>query len=179
MKYIKLILVYAFLITPSKLAISNANIPGPEEKIAKIIAHLQPKMSANNALKLAKIVSRLSAEYDIDYKLSLAIMFQESSLRLDPHNCKVNLTACNDMGIGQVRYSVWGKELKIDKVQIVTNLEYSVKMHYEVLRDYKKRYKNKELNWFTRYHSNDSTLRYEYMQRLNKVYHKINTQLSD
>lgn len=143
-------------------------------KIAKVITHLQPAFGANEAKAVAKIIDRRSAETGIDWRLVVAILFQESSLRLDPQNCKVNFTRCNDMGIGQVRFSVWGKELKIDKKRMVTDADYAIGKVYKILAHYKIQYSKKELNWFTRYHSGDPDFRSAYMRKLNKAYAKIN-----
>lgn len=177
-KYIKFIPIYVFLLTPAKLAITPAIEPDKaavvQQQIYKVITNLQPALTDQKAAKLADAISRYSEEFGIDWKLSVAIMFKESSLRMDPQNCKVNFTKCNDMGIGQVRYSVWGKVLNIDKKRMVTDVDYAVRKTFKVLHDYKSRYGKKELNWFTRYHSATPELRYAYMQRLNHAYAKIN-----
>lgn len=168
------ILSAIFVAIPNKTASSVQQRPTTDRRIVKVIKELQPKLSDKDAEAIATIVSRNSAKTGIEWRLVVAILFQESSLKIDPQNCKVNFTRCNDMGIGQVRYSVWGKELKIDKKRMVTDLEYAIGKVYKVLGHYREKYGQKELNWFTRYHHGDPSFRFEYMKRLNRAYAKIN-----
>lgn len=171
---ISAILSASFVAIPTKTSSSVVPKPTIDRRIVKVINSLQPKLSDKEVESIATTISRNSAKTGIDWRLVVAILFQESSLRLDPQNCKVNFTRCNDMGIGQVRYSVWGKELKIDKKRMVTDLEYAIGKTYKVLVHYRERYGHKELNWYTRYHHGDPGFRFEYMKRLNKAYAKIN-----
>ncbi len=179
MRIITIILSAIFcLAVPNKTASKN-NIQNRSEnpqivKITRVIANLQPNMNRYQNRMLAKVIHENSTRTGIDWRLVVAILFQESSLRLDPQNCKVNFTRCNDMGIGQVRYSVWGKTLKIDKKRMVTDVEYAIEQVYAVLSHYKLQYGKRELNWFTRYHSGDPEFRAIYMRKLNRAYAKIN-----
>lgn len=114
-------------------------------------------------------------KHKLDWRLVTAIFFQESSLHLDPQNCKTN--SCKDFGLGQVRIHVWDQVFDIDQKRILHDVDYSVYISVKVLADYKKRYGAKELNWFTRYHSNKPELRFVYMQRLNGAFNKINSHI--
>jgi hypothetical protein len=146
--------------------------------IQKTVEHLQPALTKEKSRKLAKALERETDKHDIDWRLVIAIMFQESSLRVDPQNCLANPKRCTgDYGIGQVRYSVWSKQFNIDKKRMMTDLDYSVKVSVKVLADYKVRYGKKELNWYTRYHSGTPQYRAVYMAKINKAYHKINKHL--
>lgn len=168
------ILSAIFVAIPNKTASIVQLKPTTDRRIVRVIKQLQPKLSDKEVETIATIISRNSAKTGIEWRLVVAILFQESSLKIDPQNCKVNFTRCNDMGIGQVRYSVWGKELKIDKKRMVTDLDYSIGKVYKVLVHYRNAYGHKELNWFTRYHHGNPSFRFEYMKRLNRAYAKIN-----
>lgn len=139
---------------------------------------LQPKLKKSE--QLAKAIEKQSEKHGLDWKLVTAIMFQESSLRLDPQNCLDKSTRCQgDYGIGQVRYKVWKSHLNLDKKRMLTDLNYSVEMSVKVLADYKKRYGKRELNWYTRYHSATPIHRANYADKINKAYAKINLHLDD
>lgn len=140
--------------------------------IQKALLKLQPKLQ--NSQQLALAIEKQATKHSIDWKLITAIMFQESSLRLDPQNCLAKSKRCQgDYGIGQVRYSVWKTELNLDKERMLTDLDYSVKVSVKVLADYKRRYSKKEANWYTRYHSGTPEHRANYAKKIYKVYEKI------
>lgn len=169
------------LATPNETA-SQVNQLGAKveriEKIAlisKVISNLQPNLNSKMNRLLTESIYKNAQATGIDWRIAVAIMFQESSLTLDPQNCKADFTQCNDMGIGQVRYSIWGKELKIDKKRMVTDVDYAVGKVFKILAMHKESHGQKEFNWFTRYHSKTPSHRAEYMRRLNKAYAKINS----
>lgn len=142
-------------------------------EIAHTIGTLQPKLGQNRD-KLALAIWNNSQKTGIDWRLAVAIFYQESSLTLDPQNC-LKTNKCNDLGIGQVRYSVWGRELKIDKTKMLTDVNYAVSKSFDVLHYYKSQYADRELNWYTRYHSRTPEHRALYQHRLNHAYSKINS----
>lgn len=108
----------------------------------------------------------------------LAIFYQESSLLSDPQGCLNRKIRCTgDYGIGQINYKVWGKRFNLDKVKLMTNVPYAVKMSTKVFVHYKLRYQHKELHWYTRYHSGTPSLRAKYLTRINKGFSKINLYL--
>jgi hypothetical protein len=126
---------------------------------------------------MARAIHKETQKASLDWRLVTAIFFQESSLKLDPQNCVKNV--CQDFGLGQVRLKVWGDHFNIDQRRILADVDYSVYISVKVLKDYKKRYGSKELNWFTRYHSNKPELRFVYMQRLNQAFQKINLHVQE
>lgn len=128
--------------------------------------------------QLARAIEREADEHEIDWKLIAAILFQESSLRIDPQNCLTNPKRCTgDYGIGQVRYKVWIKRFHIEKERLLIDPDYSVKMSVKVIADYKNRYAKKEAHWYTRYHSKTPEYRDAYMVKVNKVYNNIRQHL--
>jgi hypothetical protein len=125
---------------------------------------------------MAKAIHKETSEAGIDWRLVTAIFFKESSLRLDPQNCREN--ECEDYGLGQVRFSVWGEHFNIDRERMISDVRYSVHISVKVLKTYKQRYESTDLNWFTRYHSNKPELRHIYEKQLNKIFQAIDRHIA-
>jgi hypothetical protein len=137
------------------------------------IQTLQPKLNSEKVKILAKILKEYEKQTKTNWRIYLAILFQESSLRVDPTKCKNNIESCRDFGIGQVAYKYWGKPLKVNKHKALTDLEYSVALSIQVLENYRKKYAKKDRYWYTRYHSNTPKLRKRYLKRIISHYGKI------
>lgn len=175
MRFVSLIFIlvsFSFLVktTPSPLGRKVELV-----EIATVISTLQPewKKDHNKLNKLSNSILNNSIRTGIDWKLAIAIFYQESSLKLDPTNC-LKHNKCNDLGIGQVRYSVWGKEFNLDRKRMLSDAEYAISKSFDVMHYYKEQYSNKELNWYTRYHSKTKEHRINYQYRLNHAFSKIN-----
>lgn len=96
-------------------------------------------------------------------------------MRVDPQNCLKQPEKCTgDYGIGQINGRVWKEALNLDTKKLKTDPKYAIMMTAKILANYKKRYGNKELNWYTRYHSGTPSKRADYQARLNKAFEKIN-----
>lgn len=178
------ILTLVMAVVPTYLSLKAQQVSQAQLDLTKFhsiqgtLKHLQPALSQEKSKKLAKAIEREAEQHKIDWRLITAILFQESSLRVDPQNCLKNQSRCTgDYGIGQVRYKVWSKQFDIDKVRMMSDADYSITMSVKVLADYKSRYGKKELNWFTRYHSATPEHRFNYMVKINQAYHKINKHL--
>jgi len=132
------------------------------------------------SLQLAQAIQTQAKINNLDWRLIVAIFFQESSLSIDPQGCLASKKRCTaDYGIGQVRAKVWEKAFPIDRKKLMSDVHYSVQTSVKVLTYYKMRYAQKELNWFTRYHSGSPIHRATYMKNLNKAFAKINKHLKD
>jgi hypothetical protein len=171
----KLFIILPMLLLASRVdsSVHPLGLKVAQREIAYAITKLQPKIETTRAIKLATAIHRNASAIELDWRIAVAILYQESSLRMDPQNC-IKRKDCNDMGIGQVRYSVWGKALNLDRKRLLTDETYAIDAVFQVLGHYKTQYGDKELNWFTRYHSKTPELRFLYMKRLNAAYHKIN-----
>lgn len=137
--------------------------------------YLQPDLSDADAEIVAEEIVSASTEMEVRWEVILSILFQESSLRLDPQGCMKIKRRCSDYGIGQVNYRVWGKTFGWDRIRLLTDLRYSLQAAFQVLRHYKKTYHRQEFNWFSRYHSGTPSFRARYMGHLNRQYSRINT----
>lgn len=164
------------------LAFPNQAIPKegvPENKLETVkltLQHLQPKLTDNLATELAQVILTESHQAQIDWKLVVSILNQESSLRRDPQGCLKNPDDCTgDYGIAQIRHRVWKKEFPdLNKKKLMTDYAYAVGTAVKILSHYKAKYEKRELNWFTRYHSGTPEHRSVYMRNLNKSYAKMN-----
>lgn len=154
------------------LGINSEEISELKETV-QIIEQLQPKVSEQYALELASSINRVVKKYELPKTKFIAILFQESSLWVDPSNCLKNSESCSkDYGIGQVNFPTWGEHLNIDKVRALTDLQYSVEISAKVLHSYK-RFKKSEKNWWSRYHSKTPERRKDYEERVLYHYGKI------
>jgi hypothetical protein len=110
----------------------------------------------------------------VDWKVFVAILYQESSLRLDPQNCfKVKSNCTGDYGIGQINVKIWQKQLNLDKKRLKTDRKYSISKAIKVLEDYRKRYAHRDPKWYSRYHSSTPHLRSKYEQRIHHIISKL------
>lgn len=138
------------------------------------IERLQPNLTEEEVVQISYAVVNYSSDINLTWSRFTAILFQESSLKLDPKNCKLNASSCSgDYGLGQVHYSIWGEVLKINKNLMMTNYDYSIRMSAEVFKKYYKQYGSKDPNWWTRYHSKTPSLKKEYQARVNRISDKI------
>ena len=141
-------------------------------QIQGAIQFLQPSY-LKEPMKAAIIADHIHKELvakDIDWKIFLAILFQESSLKTDPqagHSHQI------DYGIGQINARTWKDSLKLDLKKLKTDPIYAISKTVKILANYKDRYAHKELNWYTRYHSGTPSKRAIYQTKLNKIYAKI------
>lgn len=157
-------------------------VPFKVLQIQETTEFLQPalKKSPEESRELAVAIDAESLRYGIEWKLLLSILNQESSLRKDPQGCLRNKASCTgDYGIGQVRKGIWDRAegMRFDGRLLLTSYAYAVAASAKVLNEYKKQYSRKELDWFTRYHSNKPEFRNDYMHRLNASYSRINLHL--
>lgn len=150
--------------------------------IKATVLKLQPALQKNEpaANEIALAVQTESRRYGFEWKMFLSILNHESSLRKDPQNClRIKQNCTGDYGIGQVRKGVWDKMpgMSFDGHRLLTEYSYAIGASAKVLNYYKLKYQKKEMNWYTRYHSNTPEYRAAYMLMLNKNFEKINQHL--
>lgn len=146
-----------------------------QNKLKLAAQYLQPALSDEDAEVISEEITQASEDLGVRWEVILAILFQESSLKLDPQGCLHKKGRCKDYGIGQVNFNTWGTKFGWDRVRLLRDLRYSLKASFQVLGHYKKEYGKQEFNWFTRYHSGTPSFRGNYMQALNRRYARINT----
>lgn len=137
-------------------------------EVTKVVRKLQPKHDSMKAIRISKELLLKSKKLDMDWKLWLAMLYQESRLLADPHNCLELPDSCQkDVGIGQVNLPVWGDVLKLDKQRLLSDETYGIIASYSVLRRYKKQY-GYEMEWWSRYHSSTPKYRTAYTIAVNE-----------
>ena len=146
---------------------------GKTSEIEFVIQELQPNIKPHIKKQIAKDVLYLTNYYDLEWERYLSILFQESSLRVDPKNCLRDKPNCQDVGIGQVSYRYWGKKLKINRKRALKDLNYAILLSFKVYIHYFRKYYQVDRVWYTRYHSGTSKLRKGYEKRIDAHYGKI------
>lgn len=139
---------------------------------------LNPKLDNWSAIKKAVSITQISEKYDVNWKLITAILFQESSLQDDPQGC-LRGHCGPDKGIGQVRISVWQKELNLNVKQLLVDSDYAIKTTGKIINYYKKRFGKKELKWYSRYHSSKTYFRRIYEKKIVNHINKIDKFLAN
>lgn len=132
-------------------------------EVTRVVKVLQPKHDVLTATHIATELLVLSPKINIDWKIWLAMLYQESKLLSDPHNClTTNLKCSNDYGLGQIHMPTWEVILNLDRDMLLTDERYGIQASYTVLKLYKKRYAKTEVDWYTRYHSSTPFYRFTY-----------------
>ena len=145
---------------------------GKEHPIYDQILRNKPKINKKYAMKLSNVIHKMSVKYKIPKEIYTAILAQESEYVLNSKNCfkgyvelkngediqYTETRLCTDYGISQMNYRNIEK-MKLDIHLLLTDLEYSVEQGAKVLRWAMLKYKDKEDDWYTRYHSGTRVLR--------------------
>ena len=71
-----------------------------------------------------------------------------------------------------VYFSYWEKQLNLEPVRLVREIEYGYRVGADILL-LKKRYKNTDPIWFARFNSNTPKFKFRYAKRIMKHYNKI------
>ena len=128
--------------------------------INTIAPHIEKKLSQEYGI----IINKYSQQFDIDWKIVVAIFKQESDFDIKAVNFRTR-----DFGIGQFNYRniVF---FEIDLGKLLTDADYAILQTYKLLYDLKKRHYHKEIGWYNRYHSGTPALRHKYQRLLNRKF---------
>ena len=138
--------------------------------ISPIIQSLNPHISEKDADKYGKLIEDYSVRYGIDWKIIVAIIYQESNFKLDAANC--SNSGCQDFGMVQINFRNI-KRLKLNMGKLLTDPEYNIFAMSEMLIDLKKRFSKKDKRWFARYHSSTPSFKSIYYRMLKKHFKDI------
>lgn len=142
--------------------------------LEKAAGKLQPALTTAQRRELARAVFDASRSHNIPPKVLLSILFKESSLRIDPQNCRQNMAACKDLGIAQINWDVWGKELGLNKYRLVSEYGYSANVAARILAIYKKRYQDRfPRSWQSFYHTGTPGIRQAYDAAIRRIYRRL------
>lgn len=118
-----------------------------------------PDINRIQAVDIARVIIDETSKHKIPKNIFTAILAQESMYKLSAKRCNIN--KCTDLGISQIHY-LTVKRYNFDKKLLLTNLSYSIGAGCIVLKDFMKRYGNKEKNWYSRYNSSNPNARKKY-----------------
>lgn len=134
----------------------------------------RPNISKKYAMKVSNAIHQAARKFNVDKKLYTAILAQESMYSVGAKNCKKGLDAqnrpvsvCFDYGISQINWRT-AKRYELNLDSLTSDLKYSIEAGARILRDFKKRYGKKELNWWTRYNSSTEKHRLEYERKVKR-----------
>ncbi len=138
----------------------------------------KPTINKKYAMRLSNVIYNATRKYHLPPRIFTAILMQESNYRLGATGCHWGLTlpqcstlkltsikakcktnpelfrkevrVCSDFGIGQIHYKNIEAH-KLNTTMLLTDLKYSIEASAIVLRDFKKRYERKDIDWWVRY----------------------------
>lgn len=132
---------------------------GRTAEIARVIMDLSPHVGEKNAVDYAIIIDKYSTEYDLNWKIVVAILKQESDFvhgEIDERY--------RDFGIGQINWQNV-KAMEIDLGLLLTDVDYALRQTFMILANLKKKYDTGSTGywaWYTRYHSFTPKMRRKY-----------------
>jgi membrane-bound lytic murein transglycosylase MltF len=128
----------------------------------------QPSLEEAYTREIASVIHTVSKKYNIKAHKIAAIAMQESSYQLDAKNCyKIKGKERCDYCMMQINDRT-ADSFGFDKERLTTDLHYCVDAGAQVLRDFKRMYGNKELEWWTRYNSSDDEKRQLYKEKVER-----------
>lgn len=156
-------------------------------KIYCDIIKLNNRINPGFAMKFSNAMFKYSRKYNMDYKISLAIAMQESSLnfRLKPKKMIVIFdneeNTVNNYKYAYGHYDIGIFQFNANTVQIydinpillLKDIDYQTEWHFKILKIKMKQCKKlKEIAW-TCYHSKTPRLRNMYYNNVMKFYNEI------
>lgn len=112
---------------------------------AEQISRNAPHLATEYVMEVEKISNKYCAEYKIPCNIFKAILAVESNYSVEAFNKKTK-----DYGIGQINEKTI-QSLKLDKVRLLTDLDYSIKKSAQILKYFYVRFHTKEEHWYVRY----------------------------
>ena len=140
-------------------------------EITTAIEHLAPHLDRKAAMRYGIIIEQYSLEYDIDWRIPVAIFQQESSFILDAVNYK-----SADFGIGQLSWKWHIKPKQINLSRLLHEPDYAIHQTFKILAKLKGKYDTGSKSWrkwYTRYHSFTVKRRIDYYKKLLVWFRKI------
>jgi hypothetical protein len=129
----------------------------PQVSLAQHIEDISYDVTPRRAKWLAKVIKYEAAKKDIDPFLVAAILMQESAF----HTGVISET--DDVGIAQINWATWNKELRLNRNLLETDDYYGIVMAIKVLVKMRKQYEEKDpCLWWSTYHSATPKYRHRY-----------------
>jgi len=148
-----------------------------EDKLAKLIGNLQPKLGLDSTKKIAAVILKTSKETNLDPLLITSLIYTESTFR------PLANSKAGAVGLMQVRFSVWKDHsiLKYNKVNSREKLfwiENNIKCGTTILKKYLDEAENNIVIALNRYHTGSRTINkkpYEiaYVNKIMLLYYNL------
>jgi soluble lytic murein transglycosylase-like protein len=129
------------------------------------IIKISPKINKSLAFRISNKIYKYSKKYGVDSRILTAILRQESNFNLQAKGCHFGIdenfeekTVCSDFGMSQI-YIKTAKRYGFDIKRLTEDVGYSIECGAIVLKDIKKRYGEKENNYWSRYNALSKTKR--------------------
>ncbi len=158
--------VNRYSLMPRYQNFTNKQYPKQSFLIANMIAVVQPEMNEEKRDEMASMIAKVSRKYNIKPEIFVSIIDTESNFKMDM------VSSTGDLSLAQINVDVWNKEFArmglpvIDRIRVVTDLEYSLSFMAEILSVLKTRFAESDPVWFARYHSNTPKYKNDYYQKL-------------
>lgn len=140
---------------------------------AEYIHSLHPELSPKRTTALGKHIERWAAQYDVDPKLLVAILKQESDFRPGLLSCyvvhryKACFVSC-DYGVAQIN-ALWIKKWRLDAQRLRYDDGYNIGVAARILAMLQREYAADEPDWYGRYHSGTPSKKALYLSRLDSL----------
>jgi len=145
-------------IEQNQIVTANAN------KISNVINAIAPHIDKKLSEEYGIIIDKYSQQYDINWKIVVAIFKQESDFDIKAVNYR-----SRDFGIGQIHYrNIIRLEINLGK--LLTDADYAIHQTFLFLKTIKLRYYHKEIGWYSRYNSGTPPIRKKYQRKLNRKF---------
>lgn len=144
-----------------------------------LIKELNPKVSNERAIKLGSYIDQAAFKYGVLPKTLTAIIAHESRFKKNSISCftrkSTRFKACYntcDIGLGQINYDSWAKDLKLDPCRLRYDDQYNIDVTARILSKAKKANPD-DPYWWSHYHDGRSRFREIYEAKLEKVFDVI------
>ncbi len=153
--------------------------------ITRSIRAIQPSLSWKEANRHAWMIYNVAEASGLDWKLLVAVTFQESSFKHFRGDRSCGLTedgeeACvwKTFGPMHVYYAVWRKKLNLVAQRMLHDLEYGYQVGARILKRVKTKYRANDKYWIGRYNSNTSKYKIAYANKVHGHLANINRRLN-
>ena len=135
--------------------------------LTKFVQKTNPKLTQQEAEKIAAIIEKVSDEQGIDTILFAAVIRQESHFKNGIKACHfVNNRRTCDYGIAQVN-TFWVDEWELDAARLRTDIEYNITVAAKILKGVLDSKKGDKFA-YSLYNSADPVARAQYQERIEK-----------
>ena len=165
--------------------ITNLIKMGVGTPITRTIRYMQPGLSWAEANRHAWMIYEVAEETGLDWKMLVAVTFQESSFKHFRGDRSCGLTdsgkeACvwKTFGPMHVYYTIWKEKLNLDAQRMLSDLKYGYQVGAKILLSVSTRHKATDAYWVGRYNSKTRKYKEAYAHRvfmhLNRINNKLN-----